>query len=119
MFAAHKICTSSSFHHSIKKIQHQISCNNDIFHCRSNITWQSAAKLSFIENQIKVCEAISSPVELEHWYIVLGSHLAKYGTERRLRTLLDDLLGAVGLCRMYADDNTELQEKETILVNIS
>lgn len=55
--------------------------------------WQHTAKLAFIENQIKICEAIDSPVELEHWYTVLGSHLANHGTEKRIRILLDELLG--------------------------
>lgn len=55
--------------------------------------WQHAAKLFFIENQIKICEAINSPGELQHWYSVLGAHLASHGTEPRIRTLLDKLLG--------------------------
>lgn len=50
-------------------------------------------KLSFIENQIKICEAIQSPIELQYWYAMLGSHLARHGTEKRIRFLLDDLLG--------------------------
>lgn len=55
--------------------------------------WQHVCKLSFIENQIKICEAIQSPIELQYWYAMLGSHLASHGTEKRIRFLLDDLLG--------------------------
>lgn len=51
------------------------------------------AKLSFIENQIKICESINSPIELEHWYSMLGTHLASHGSEFRIRILLDELLG--------------------------
>lgn len=55
--------------------------------------WQHVCRLSFIENQIKICEAIQSPMELQYWYAMLGSHLASHGTEKRIRFLLDDLLG--------------------------
>lgn len=60
----------------------------------SATNWQSSARLSFIENQIKICESINSPLELQHWYSMLGSHLAANGTEPRIRILLDDLLGS-------------------------
>ncbi|XP_067639954.1 protein HIRA homolog isoform X2 [Eurosta solidaginis] len=55
--------------------------------------WQSSAKLSFIENQIMLSEAINSPDELIFWYNMYAYQLAMSGTEQRLRLLLDDLLG--------------------------
>lgn len=64
-----------------------------IYFCSTNGTWRNTAKLQFIEDQIKICEAINSPAELEHWYSLLGLHLAQYGSETRIRILLDDLLG--------------------------
>lgn len=56
--------------------------------------WQDSAKLLFIENQIKLCEKIKSPEELKYWYLMLGHHLAASGTEKKIRTLLDELLGS-------------------------
>ncbi|XP_004518837.1 protein HIRA homolog [Ceratitis capitata] len=55
--------------------------------------WQSSAKLSFIENQIMLSEAIKSPNELLFWYNMYAYQLALSGTEQHLRLLLDDLLG--------------------------
>ncbi|XP_055844471.1 protein HIRA homolog [Episyrphus balteatus] len=55
--------------------------------------WQSGAKLLFIENQIKLCEVINSPKEMQHWYSSLAYHLATNGVEKQIRLLLDDLLG--------------------------
>lgn len=71
---------------------------SELYNCRlfnfsAANEWQHVAKLSFIENQIKICESIGSSVELEHWYSILGTHLALHGTESRVRILLDDLLG--------------------------
>lgn len=56
--------------------------------------WENAAKLQFIENQIKICEEIHSPSELEYWYTILGTHLAQHGTETRVQNVLDELLGS-------------------------
>lgn len=82
---------------------------------RSNTAWQHAAKLSFIENQIKICESINSPAELEQWYSILGLHLAQHGQEKRIRLLLDDLLGA-SISFSFAAQTSERQKKTTILV---
>lgn len=57
--------------------------------------------------------AIQSPVELEHWYSILGVHLSKHGEERRIRSHLDDLLGTPDVLMMV--DEME-PKKETILV---
>lgn len=80
-----------------------------------NASWTHGARLSFIENQIRICIAIRSPIEMEHWYSVLGAHLAKHGDEKRIRTHLNDLLGT-------PDNLMELDDvqptKETILVRI-
>lgn len=80
---------------------------------RSNISWKHAAKLTFIENQIQTCIAIQSPQELEHWYSILGIHLAKNGDEKRIRTHLKDLLGTPDGLMMIDGEETK---KETILV---
>lgn len=85
------------------------------FFLRLNIPWKHAAKLSFIENQIQTCIAIQSPAELEHWYSILGLHLAKHGDEKRIRTHLNELLGTPdGLMMVDGEDPV----KETILVSI-
>lgn len=63
-------------------------------------SWQNIAKQSFVENQIELCKLINSPVELKHWYSMLGYHLSLHGTETRIRLLLDDLLGPVHLGSM-------------------
>lgn len=60
---------------------------------RSNAEWEKAAKLSFIENQINIAQSINSAVELEHWYGILGLHLAEHGTEAKVRMLFDKLVG--------------------------
>lgn len=60
-------------------------------------SWQNIAKQSFIENQIELCKLINSPIELKHWYSMLGYHLSLHGTEARIRLMLDDLLGPVHL----------------------
>lgn len=80
---------------------------------RSNAAWQHTAKLSFIENQIKICESINSPVELEQWYSILGLHLAQHGNENRIRILLDDLLGSA-----VTFTTNDTLKKQTILVRI-
>lgn len=63
------------------------------FSYRNVNDWQSVAKLTFIENQIKLCEAINSPEELKHWYTMLAFHLAIGNDEHKIRLLLNDLLG--------------------------
>lgn len=74
--------------------------------------WESLAQLSFIENQLRLCQAIKSPDELKYWYSRLGYTLALgVGTEMRLRQLLDDLLGPV-----YA--SAEVHRKRQVLVRI-
>lgn len=70
-----------------------IECSNVPCRTTTSTDWQHICRLSFIENQIKICEAIQSPMELEYWYAMLGAHLASHGTEKRIRFLLDDLLG--------------------------
>lgn len=80
---------------------------------RSNASWAHAARLSFIENQIETCVAIKSVIELEHWYAMLGVHLAKHGEEKRIRVHLDDLLGTPdNLMELDGEEPV----KETILV---
>lgn len=80
---------------------------------RLTTSWKSAARLAFIENQIKTCVAIQSPAELEHWYSVLGVHLAKHGDEKRIRTHLDDLLGTPENLMVIDDEG---MKKDMILV---
>lgn len=63
------------------------------FHSNAN-DWQSTAKITFAENQIKLCEMIKSPEELKFWYSMLVFYLAAHGNEKRLRDLLNDLLGS-------------------------
>ncbi|XP_037028576.1 protein HIRA homolog [Bradysia coprophila] len=76
--------TANSFQPTVKSYTDITTTSTD---------WQHVCKLSFIENQIKICEEIQSPMELQYWYAMLGSHLASHGTEKRIRFLLDDLLG--------------------------
>lgn len=64
-----------------------------IYPIRNANDWQTVAKISFIENQIKLCEAIKSPEELKYWYTMLAFHLAIGNNESKLRLLLNDLLG--------------------------
>lgn len=80
---------------------------------RITTSWKSAARLAFIENQIQTCIAIQSPAELEHWYSVLGGHLAKYCDEKRIRTHLDELLGTPDDLMMLDNESVK---KDTILV---
>ncbi|XP_017870622.1 PREDICTED: protein HIRA homolog isoform X2 [Drosophila arizonae] len=55
-------------------------------------SWQQTAKVLFLENQIKLCEAMEAIEELKHWHVMLTFQLATYGTEKRLRLFLDGLL---------------------------
>ncbi|KAH8304640.1 hypothetical protein KR018_005858, partial [Drosophila ironensis] len=59
---------------------------------RKALAWQKSAKIVFIENQIKLCETLQSIDELKHWHRMLTFQLATYGTEKRMRQFLDDLL---------------------------
>lgn len=93
-FLRHEIsltCKSSEIHF----ISLGASKSFFVSHFRTNGAWKSTIKLQFIENQIKICEEIKSPRELEYWYSMLGAHLSQYGTEKRVRVLLDDLLGSI------------------------
>ncbi|XP_068152297.1 protein HIRA homolog [Drosophila tropicalis] len=54
--------------------------------------WQQPAKFIFIENQIKLCEALESLDEFKHWHMMMVFQLATYGSEHHLRLFLDDLL---------------------------
>uniref|UniRef100_A0A182SDE8 Protein HIRA-like C-terminal domain-containing protein n=1 Tax=Anopheles maculatus TaxID=74869 RepID=A0A182SDE8_9DIPT len=68
--------------------------------------WQTSAAIAFIENQIKICEMITSPAELKYWYSMLGFQLALNGSEEKIRQVLDDLLGAShSLDTRMGDDN--------------
>lgn len=62
---------------------------------RSDNVYESQSKISFIEHQIQLCEIVNSPIELKHWYSVLGYQLASHGSEKKVRQVLDDLLGPV------------------------
>lgn len=53
---------------------------------------------------------------MEYWYSILGTHLAKHGDEKRIRTHLNDLLGTPNNLMELDDD--EQPAKETILVRI-
>jgi protein HIRA/HIR1 len=57
--------------------------------------FEAQSKISFIEHQIQLCEVVNSPLELKHWYSLLGFQLAKHGTEKKVRQVLDDLLGPI------------------------
>ncbi|EDW49387.1 GM17533 [Drosophila sechellia] len=59
---------------------------------RHSESWQQCAKIRFIENQIKLCEALQSLDELQHWHKMLTFQLATHGSEKRMRVFLDDLL---------------------------
>ncbi|XP_037724878.1 protein HIRA homolog [Drosophila subpulchrella] len=59
---------------------------------RHSESWQQSAKIRFIENQIKLCEALQSLDELQHWHKMLTFQLATHGSEKRMRVFLDDLL---------------------------
>ncbi|XP_032594146.1 protein HIRA homolog isoform X2 [Drosophila grimshawi] len=55
-------------------------------------SWQQTAKVLFLENQIKLCEALEAFEELKHWHMMMTFQLASYGTEKRLRLFMDTLL---------------------------
>lgn len=57
--------------------------------------FEAQSKISFIEHQIQLCETVNSPIELKHWFSVLGYQLASHGSEKKVRQVLDDLLGPV------------------------
>lgn len=65
------------------------------FFDRSDNVHEAQSKISFIEHQIQLCETVNSPLELKHWYSMLGYQLASHGTEKKLRQVLDDLLGPI------------------------
>ncbi|KAH8396225.1 hypothetical protein KR222_005671, partial [Zaprionus bogoriensis] len=55
-------------------------------------SWQQTAKVLFLKDQIKLCEALEAAEELKHWHMMLTFQLATYGTEKRLRIFLDSFL---------------------------
>lgn len=57
--------------------------------------FEAQSKISFIEHQIELCTNVNSPVELRHWHSVLGYQLASHGSEKKIRQVLDDLLGPI------------------------
>lgn len=77
----------------------QSFCNFQPVNARSfldnpNVNWQYEAMLAFVENQIKIAETINSPLEMKHWYLMLGFQLAQHGTETKIRQVLDSLMGS-------------------------
>ncbi|XP_063701187.1 protein HIRA homolog [Culicoides brevitarsis] len=54
--------------------------------------WPHTMELLFLENQIKLCETLTSSDEIRFWYAALGTKLATHGTEQRIRKVLDGLL---------------------------
>lgn len=68
---------------------------------RSDNVHEAQSKISFIEHQIQLCKTVNSPLELKHWYSMLGYQLASHGTEKKLRQVLDDLLGSI--CSLQYD----------------
>lgn len=61
----------------------------------SDDAWEAQTKISFAEHQIQLCQRINSPVELRYWYTNLGYYLASHGSEKKVRQVLDDLLGPI------------------------
>lgn len=57
--------------------------------------YEAQSKISFIEHQIQLCESVNSPHELKHWYSLLGYQLASHGSEKKVRQVLDDLVGPI------------------------
>uniref|UniRef100_A0A1B0G8R1 Protein HIRA n=1 Tax=Glossina morsitans morsitans TaxID=37546 RepID=A0A1B0G8R1_GLOMM len=80
--------------------------------------WQTQAKIIFIENQIKLCEAINSPEELKHWYSMLAFQLAMSGNEKKLRLLLNDLLGSPSIAGLKERTHILNISKHDLLENI-
>jgi protein HIRA/HIR1 len=91
----------------------KINIKIEIF-CSSDETWEAQSKISFIEHQIKLCENVNSHQELKHWYSTLGYYLATHGTEKKVRQILDELLGPI----FSLQNDAECRAKHTIL-NIS
>lgn len=82
---------------------------NDLFLFSGSNDWQAQAKVAFIENQIQMCCAIDSSEELKYWYSMLGYNLALLDNEKRIRLLLDDLLGPI--LSMAANSTAKLNHK--------
>lgn len=55
--------------------------------------YQLGATVSWLETQISSCLHLRSPREYRHWMTTLASHLMQHGSEKRLRMMLDELLG--------------------------
>jgi protein HIRA/HIR1 len=77
---------------------------------RSDNIYEAQSKISFIEHQIKLCITVNSPVELKHWYSMLGFQLATHASEKKVRQVLDDLLGPI-----YSLQDPEIRAKHKIL----
>lgn len=81
-----------------------------MFPQRSDNIYEAQSKISFIEHQIKLCITVNSPVELKHWYSMLGFQLATHASEKKVRQVLDDLLGPI-----YSLQDPEIRAKHKIL----
>lgn len=77
---------------------------------RSDNIYEAQSKISFIEHQIKLCITVNSPVELKHWYTMLGYQLASHASEKKVRQVLDELLGPV-----YSLQDPEIRAHHKIL----
>lgn len=85
----------------------------------SSNDWQLHARLSFIEHQLRLCESVGTAVELEHWYAVLGGHLAEHGPERRIRLLLDELMGVPPALRNGEQRQQQQQQPVTVSLGVN
>lgn len=77
-------------------------------------SWPHTMELMFLENQIKLCESLSSTDEIRYWYAALGNKLASHGTESHIRKLLDDLLNNL----MTVEDRSGTESEKKIYLEI-
>ncbi|KAG5683271.1 hypothetical protein PVAND_012561 [Polypedilum vanderplanki] len=77
----------------------------------SDDVWEAQTKISFAEHQIQLCQLVNSPVELKYWYSNLGYYLASHGNEKKVRQVLDDLLGPI----YSLENDAECRAKHKIL----
>lgn len=129
-FSGTTVPTSTNIIRNMKKyplLSFQTNCHvfqainaNPINVASTNCTdnWQSTAKLTFIENQIELCKIINSPGEMRYWYSMLGYHLACNGTEKRIRLLLNDLLGSPMGVQTNANEHKILNVDKHVLLGI-
>ncbi|KAK9878470.1 hypothetical protein WA026_022112 [Henosepilachna vigintioctopunctata] len=84
----------------------------------SNDTLPPGVTLSFLESQVISSKMLQSSLEYKHWIFALVNHVLEKGPERRLRIILDELMGPTHSSAKDLKDDILGLSKKTLLMDI-